>query len=65
MTFEEITKGLDNPIRLITTELGQPEEFLQCEECNHYVRARPEAWELHTSGICELRRGSELPEWAR
>lgn len=65
MTFEEIVQGLESPIRLITTELGQPEEFLRCDECGHYVRARASAWELHLGTTCELRKGCELPEWAR
>ena len=55
-TFEEIIQGLESPIRLITTELGQPEEFLQCEECGRWVRARDTAWQLHRDLTCELYR---------
>jgi hypothetical protein len=53
MTFSEIIQGLDSPI-IIAAPLGEDEEFIHCEKCDRYVRARPGAWRLHEDLTCEL-----------
>ena len=39
--------------------LGEAEDFIRCEDCGRYVRARPTAWQLHQRITCALYQGAE------
>lgn len=55
MDFEEIVQGVETPIVLFAP-FEYPEEFILCEDCGRYVRARPTAWQLHQDLTCQLYR---------